>query len=188
VSDMSPPAASSVAPAPYVRGTICLFADSTDSGGSGIVTTQFQVSPAGAGSWSDIGASFDTTSASDGLYDFHVIVVDRAGNVGTSAAVQNIRVDNTKPDVTLTSPAASASIRGTVTLTSTATDDDPSPAVVYEVKSQSGGTWTVVPATWNTKTGPDAVADGEYQLRATATDWAGNVKTSPTIDDVLVDN
>ncbi|HEY7396767.1 MAG TPA: Ig-like domain-containing protein [Gaiellaceae bacterium] len=188
--DTIPPIASMTSPDPYVRGTITLDSTSSDPGGSGVASSHFELSPAGANSWSTIGASFDTTTQPDGLYDFRVSATDNAANVGTSAPIPNIRIDNTPPDVSVTSPVAGAAVTGTVDLTAL-TDDhgaDPSPAVVFEVSPAGQGTWTQVPATWDTNTGPDAVVDGSYDIRATATDWAGNVTTSAVVADVLVDN
>ena len=64
--------------------------------------------------------SFDTSGVSDGLYDLRTVATDVAGNTTISALVTNRRVDNTAPTASLDDPGAN--LRGTVTLTSTASD------------------------------------------------------------------
>ena len=104
-----------------VRGTIALTSDSADTGASGVATVQFQRSPAGAGTWTNQTASFDTTTVADGQYDLRVTTTDNAGNPFTSAAI-TIRVDNTLPTGTVTAPSAGANVRGTIALTSDSAD------------------------------------------------------------------
>ena len=79
---------------------------------------QFQRSPAGAGSWTNVGSadttspysvSFDTTTVTDGLYDFRAVATDAAGNTGNSATISNRRIDNTAPSSTTTFPSSGGS-------------------------------------------------------------------------------
>ncbi len=192
--DTVPPSAGMSDPGSYLRGTVALASTSTDVGGSGVASVTFEVSVAGSGGpWTPISTlPWDTKtgadSVADGLYDLHVVATDQAGNVATSAPVSNVRVDNTAPAVSVTAPAAGSAVTGTTTLTASTTDADPAPTVVFEAAPHGTTTWQTVPATWNTKTGADAVADGSYDVRATATDWAGNTTVSATISNVIVDN
>ncbi len=176
-----------------VRGTVGLTSDSADplvnSSASGVATVQFQRSPAGAGSWTNQAASFDTTSVSDGQYDLRVTTTDLAGNSFTSSPI-TIRVDNTLPTGSITAPANGAEIGvPPVTLTSNSADAGGSGvgSVVFERSPAGAGTWTATGSSWNTASGPDAVADGSYDLRVKTTDNAGNVFTSALIT-VLVDH
>ena len=164
-----------------VRGTIALASDSADAG-SGVATTQFQRSPAGAGTWTNQAASWNTTLQADGQYDIRVVTTDNAGNAFTSATV-TIRVDNTAPTGTVTAPANGAEIGiPPVALTSNSADAGSGVAtVVFERSPAGAGSWSPTPASWNTASGPDAVADGEYDLRVTTTDNAGNAFTSAAI-------
>ena len=171
-----------------VRGTIALTSNSADAG-SGVATVQFQRSPAGAGTWTNQAPSFDTTGVADGLYDLRVTTTDNAGNASTSATI-TIRVDNTLPTGSITAPVNGAEIGvPPVTLTSDSADAGGSgvATVVFERSPAGAGSWTATAANWNTATGPDAVADGSYDLRVTTTDNAGNVFTSAVIT-VLVDH
>ena len=87
-----------------LRGTVALTSSSAD-GGSGVATVAFQRSPAGAGTWTNQAASWDTTVQADGQYDLRVVTTDNAGNAFTSAAI-TVRVDNTNPTGGVTGPPA----------------------------------------------------------------------------------
>ena len=82
-----------------------------------MATVQFQRSPAGAGSWTNQAATWNTTLLSDGLYDLRVVTTDNAGGSFTSPTI-TVRVDNTAPTGSVTAPAAGANLRGTVALAS----------------------------------------------------------------------
>ncbi len=190
--DTVPPAASMTDPGAHVSGTISLQSTSTDIGGTGIAGADFEIRTAGGGTWTPISNPWNTKTGADavadGLYDIHVVARDNAGNNAASTPpISNLRVDNTAPSVNITNPLSNGGLAGTVTLTAPTTDADPTPTVVWQVAPHGTTTWTTVPATWNTKTGPDAVADGQYDVQATATDWAGNVG-SATVTTVTVDN
>ena len=181
-------AVTSPAAAANVRGTVTLTSNSADAG-SGVATVQFQRSPAGAGSWTNQAAGFDTTLVADGQYDLRVVTTDNAGNTFTSSAI-TIRVDNTLPTGNVTAPANGATIGvPPVALTSNSADGGSGVASVQFQRrpAGSGGAWTATAASWNTAGGPDAVADGSYELRVTTTDNAGNTFSSAFIT-VLVDH
>ncbi|HVP75879.1 MAG TPA: Ig-like domain-containing protein, partial [Gaiellaceae bacterium] len=157
----------------------------------------FQVSPAGANTWNTVGtstgpvysASFDTTTLTDGHYDFRTVAYDVAGNQTASTPVTNRLVDNTPPVVQIVDPGAN--LRGTVLLaTNPAGTNDPGAnasgivSTSYEVSSDGGATWQPVGASWNTTGGPD----GLYDIRATVTDAAGNVSAPSVVTARRVDN
>ena len=164
-----------------VRGTVALTSNSADAG-SGVATTQFQRSPAGAGTWTNQAASWNTTLQADGLYDLRVVTTDNAGNSFTSGSV-TVRVDNTAPTGSITAPANGAEIGiSPVALTSNSADAGSGVAtVVFERSPAGAGSWSPTPASWDTASGPNAVADGDYDLRVKTTDNAGNSFTSAAI-------
>ena len=131
-------------------------------------------------------ATWDTTSMLDGLYDLHVVVTDNADNVTNSPIVASIRVDNTPPTVSLDSPTSNSDVGGTVTLNLRAGDAGSGPRHrrTYQYAHAGPGDWTPTPSAWDTT----LVTDGKYDLRAKATDVAGNQATSAVIAGVLVDN
>src|SRR5207249_1912026 len=109
-----PPSATIGDPGSYVSGSVSLTSTSSDPGGSGIASLAFEKSLAGAGTYTPVAATWNTTPADDELYDLRVVVIDNAGNVATSAPRTNVRVDNTAPVVSITSPAASSAVTGLV--------------------------------------------------------------------------
>ena len=192
------------AAAANVRGASVSVTSNSADGGSGVANALFQRSPAGAGTWTTIGAAdtsspygvtWDTTAVTDGLYDLRVITTDNAGNTFTSATIANVRVDNTNPTGAVTAPAAAANVRGaSVSVTANSADGGSGVANALFQRSPAGaGTWTTIGAadtsspygvTWDTT----AVTDGLYDLRVITTDNAGNTFTSATIANVRVDN
>ena len=173
-------------PGAYLRGTVALSANATDTGGTGVASVTFERSPAGTSTWSSIPASWDTTGTANGLYDLRVVAMDNAGNSSSSPALTSRWVDNLKPTVSVDDPGP---VTGTVTLGATANDAH---SGVTSVELQVfDGTWQTLgtdpgapyQASWDTTTLPD----GPRDLRAIATDHAGNVETSATVT-VVVDN
>ncbi len=169
-------------PGTSVHGTVTLTSTSSDAG-SGIAGVAYQYSPAGQGSWTTTTSAWDTSSLTDGLYDLHAVVTDSAGNSAVSGTVAGVRVDNTPPSVSMTSPAAS--VRGTVALGSTTSDEGSGVSgVSYQYSPTGQGSWTATASSWNTV----PLADGLYDLRAIATDNAGNSAPSTPACGIRVDN
>jgi hypothetical protein len=164
-----------------------MVATATDLG-SGIANVRFQYAPTGTTTWTDIctvstlpyTCNFSSAGATDGVYDFRVLAADNAGNTGASA-VQTRTVDNNGPTVTNTSPAAGASVGGTINVSATATDISGIASVQMQYRQTGAALWTTLctataPATGSTyscslnTTG--LVNGGTYELRFIATDKA----------------
>ncbi len=113
--------------------------------------------------------------AGDSRYDSNVYLA--AGSLAS--------VDTTPPSVALTSPSGGALVRGTITLSSTASDNAAVDRVEFLLNTTVLGTDTTSPYTlsWDTST----VADGSYTLTARATDGGGNTASSDAVT-VSVDN
>jgi hypothetical protein len=93
--------------------------------------------------------------------------------------------DTTPPSVSVTSPANSALLHQTVTVSASATDNVAVASVQFQVDGQNlGSAVTAAPysVSWNTA----AVADGSHTLTAVATDTSGNTASSTVT--VAVDN
>ncbi|HEV8462440.1 MAG TPA: Ig-like domain-containing protein [Gaiellaceae bacterium] len=173
-------------------GSNVTFTATADASVSGVGAVDFQVSVHGANAWSTVGTqasgfvlTWNSHSVADGDYDVRVGVTDKAGNGPTYSSPATITVDNNAPTVTVGAPANAS---GTVSLSTTgAADID---TVTYERRAHGGSTWTTIgssssaPFTVAFATG--ALADGQYDVRATAVDGGGN--TGSDVKTVTVDN
>jgi chitinase len=188
-------------PAPGVlHGTVSVAITAADGNGSGVAQVTGQFRPTGTSTWTDVcvdtTAAFgctnlDTTPYPDGLYDARAIVVDNAGFSTTTATIQ-VRIDNTAPSsATLTNPGTSLS--GNVTLSGTAADAGSGVASwTAQYRLSGGSTWTNAcsdtTSSYSCSWATAAVADGVYDLRALATDQAGNTLGSTIRTSIRVDN
>jgi hypothetical protein len=94
--DATAPTVSLADPGSPLDGTVTLVPTADDGSGSGVADLIVQRSPAGAGTWTTIGTSWDTNGVSDGSYDLRARATDSAGNIGSSA-VRTVIVDNGVP-------------------------------------------------------------------------------------------
>jgi hypothetical protein len=102
--DATAPSVSLADPGSPLRGTVSLSPSANDGAGSGVATLIVQGSPAGAGTWTTIGTSWNTTSVADGSYDLRARATDNAGNPGNSS-LRTLIVDNTAPALVSSTPA-----------------------------------------------------------------------------------
>ena len=196
-ADWVAPAVTATAPTAILRATVTLSATATDA--SPIVSVRLQRSPAGAADWTDVctdatspySCAFDTTAVADGRYDFRAIALDDAANTGTSAIVANRLVDNNPPTVAIDDLAAD--VRATITITATAADGAGSGVVSvrFQRSPAAANTWTDIctraSAPYSCTLDTTALANDDLDLRAIATDAAGNASTS-AIETIAVDN
>ena len=172
-----------------------LSASATDNSGSGLASVQFEYSTNGGSTFAPAGspvsaAPFNftfTTALADGAYDAEAIATDKDGNSTTSSPV-SFTIDTVAPTVTMTAPSdGSLTNDNKPTLTATASDNSGGSGVAsvqFQYSSDAGATWnsaatlTTAPYAYSFTT---ALADGDYQARAIATDVAGNAKTSAAV-------
>src|SRR5207245_2371466 len=129
-SDTTPPTVSISSPATgsTVSGTIT--ATSTASDNVGVVDVESEPDGDSLGVEDTAAAqstSWNTTSASNGTHTLTAVARDAAGNRTTSSpvtvTVSNTPPDTTPPTVSITSPANGSTVSGTITATSTASDN-----------------------------------------------------------------
>ena len=187
VDDVAP-TGSLTDPGSPLAGTVTLNGSGSDTD-SAVASVVFQRSPAGAGTWTDIGtdttspysASFNTTGVSDGLYDLRVVVTDAAANVTSSSTVANRRVDNTAPASTTTFPASAGTYNtagwnagcGTIGFCGTYSDGGSGVSQVQISIRQgtgnywSGGSFSSASEAWNTA----SIAAGSWSYAFAATSF-----------------
>ena len=185
----NPPAVSLDDPGANVAGLINLTASSAPD----TAQVVFERSLEGAGSWTAIAtdltapfaASFDTSTVTDDRYDFRAVATD-AGGFGGTSPLRTARVDNTIPSVSISDPPNGAVVGGpNVHLGSLASDLGSGVAsVTFEGRPAGGGAFSVIATDnvppyegfWNA-----SALSGLHELRATATDSAGNPATSVSV-------
>jgi hypothetical protein len=101
-----------------VQGTATVASSNAADAGSGLASVQFQYTTSGGSSWTNIGsavtgspwqASLDTTSLTNGSYDFRAVMVDNLGNSTTTATVASVTVNNTY-SFSISNPAATNAV------------------------------------------------------------------------------
>jgi hypothetical protein len=109
-----------------------------------------------------------------------------AVNLAANKTIAIVPVDMSAPGVSLTSPADTSTVSGSVTLSATATDDTGVAGVQFKLDgiTNLGSEITVAPytTTWDST----SVPSGSHTISAVARDAAGNIATSTV--SVIVDN
>jgi hypothetical protein len=195
---VAPIAVTMADPGSPLRGAVTLAGGALDVG-SGVAALRFQHRAAGGSTWTDgcvatsvpYACTLATAAIGDGLYDLRAVAADRAGNVTASNVVASRRIDNTAPAVSVADPGAF--VRATITLTATAADAGSGlSSVTVQIAPTGSGAWANVcaaassPASCPLNT--TTLAAGGYDLRATATDAAGNAAISALLANRVVDN
>jgi hypothetical protein len=191
-TDTTPPTVSMTAPTAgaTVSGTVALSANASDN--VGVVGVQFLVNGNATGTEdtaSPYSVNWNTAAVANGSYSLSARARDAGGNQTTSTAITvtvNNTPDSTLPTVSMTAPAAGATVSGTVALSANASDNVGVAGVQFLVNGNATGTEdTASPysVNWDTTT----VANGSYTLAARARDAAGNQNTSTSIT-VTVNN
>ena len=147
------------------------------------------------GGWSSCATPFTVSPAlSDGSHTFEVRATDAAGNTDATVASYTWVVDGTLPTGSLTAPGAGAAVSGSAVTVSSNSADGLSGVedARFEVSPAAAGTWSTIgvadtsapyAVAWDTT----AVGDGDYDLRVTTRDEAGNAFVS-ALRTVVVDN
>jgi hypothetical protein len=181
--DSTPPTVSLTSPSSggTVSGAISLTASASDNVAMDRVEFYVGSTLVGSSNASPYHVDWDTTTVPNGQYTLTAIAYDApVGNHATSAPV-TVTVSNadvTPPTVSLTSPSDGDIVSGSVGLAATASDNVGLSQVSFFVNGSLVSTDTTSPytASWDSTT----VADGDYAIKATAIDEAGNFTDSVT--------
>ena len=131
--------------------------------------------------------TWNTTTGPSGTRVLEARARDAAGNFGVSAPVTItvVNPDTGVPTTAITSPAAGAVVAGTITVTTSSSDDVGLASVELLVDGKVVATVTAAPwsFTWDTRT----TTSKAHALRTRARDGAGNIGLGPTVS-ITVDN
>src|SRR5439155_1389161 len=155
--DNAPPTVSLTAPTAgaSAAGTITVSASATDN--VGVVGVQFKLDGANLGAEvaaAPYSVSWNTTSGTTGAHTLTAVARDAAGNATTSPAV-SVTNDTTPPTVSLTAPATGRSVKGTITVSASASDNVGVVGVQFMLDGANlGAEATAAPyaVSWNTTT------------------------------------
>ncbi|WP_257450385.1 Ig-like domain-containing protein [Archangium lipolyticum] len=169
-NDWSAPVLSLTAPAAnaIVSGTIQVTATATDN--RAVTRVEFFVNsvPILTQTSGPYGFAWDTTLFEEGTKLLEARAYDAAGYIAWASVVVTVRNDSTPPEVSLTGPAAGASLSGIVSLSATATDNFRVSRVEFLVDGVVVGSDTSSPYSinWNSA----SVANGTHSVMARAWD------------------
>jgi hypothetical protein len=188
VNDTVSPTVSVTAPAnnATVSGNISVTANADDNVGVSKVEFYEDGALLSATNIAPYSYSWNSTTVTDGTHTLYAKAYDAAGNIKQSSNVTvTVRNDNTPPTVSISSPSNSAIVSGTVSVTTSASDNIGVSKVEFYVNGALQSTDTTSPYTfsWNTT----SVANGSYTLSAKAYDAANNVGSSSSVT-VTVNN
>ena len=117
------------------------------------------------------------------MYHFRVRSTDASGNAVASGDMTDATTstgDTVAPTVSITSPAASATISGTVNVTATASDNVGVASVQFKVDGANSGV-AITSAPYALSLNTTTLSNGNHVLSAVATDAAGNSATSASV-------
>ena len=131
--------------------------------------------------------TWDSTAVTDGAHNITAKATDSIAQ--TNLDTIGVTVDNIDdpPTVSITNPGDGDTVKGTITITADASDDDSVNQVEFFYDSSSIGVDSNGADGWSTDWNTTGVGDGPYDIKATATDTKPQTADSATIG-VTVDN
>lgn len=187
IADTTPPSASISTPlgSASVSGLVAVNATASDNVGVAKVELRVNGSLVATDTASPYAFSWDSTKLANGMATLTAIAYDAAGNSATSIPVavsvaNPVVADTTPPSVTITSPSNGAKLkaRGSVTITSSASDNSGLAGLKQALyingrllTTTSGGS---ISYNWSV----NKVSAGSHSIKVVATDAAGNSSSS----------
>jgi predicted secreted protein len=121
----------------------------------------------------------------DGTYNVSASATNAAGSVGSDATANELVVDTVAPTVTVNSAITADT---TPTITGTVSDGALQVTVNNRTYTVGDGNLSVTGSAWTlTIPAAHALAEGTYNVTASATDAAGNVGNDTTVNELVID-
>jgi subtilisin family serine protease len=163
-----------------VNGVYPLAVNASDN--VSVVAVQFKLDGVSVGevTATPFSLNWDSTATANGAHALVAVARDAAGNQAEASVSITVANDTTAPAVTMTSPAAAATVAGSISLAVTASDDIGVAGVRFTVDGVNVGvedTTAPYSLTWNSAT----VANGTHVIGAIARDAAGNTQTAGSV-------
>ena len=185
--DSTAPAVSIASPLPDAKVNALVPVDVNASDDVGVTRVELYAngSLVGSDTTAPYGFSVDTSSMSDGELSLEARAVDAAGNMGKASVTVSIANDTTAPSVKIINPLSGATITGPTTVSATATDDKRVARVNLAIngKEVAISYGSSLRYSWDPYAGARnkrkrKLIAGSYTLTSTATDEAGNSRST----------
>lgn len=129
------------------------------------------------------GTSFLDKSLPDGTFVYTLVAMDKAGNTSERSTPASVLVETRAPQAVIVQPANGAQVDGVTFVRAESKDADVA-SVRFEYKPDAAAAWNSIAgagtkAPFSVNWSTQGLADGSYQLRAVATDFAGNTDPAP---------
>ena len=182
VAPPTPPTISITSPASgaTVSGTITVSTNVSTNTAS----VQFQMDGGNTGTpvtSAPFSYSLNTTTLSNGNHSISVVASNSSGQTASASVTVNVNnLDTTPPTVSITSPAAGASVSGTISVSANASDNVGVVGVQFKLDGANIGSEDLsspYSISWSTTGSPN----GSHTLTAVARDAAGNSTTSAAV-------
>ena len=196
LAEQMPPSVGITSPLPSTNVSGVVTVSVTASDNVGVTKVEFYVNGVlkAADTASPYAYSWDTSTVTPGAYTLMAKAYDAAGNVSQASSTVNVVNDTIAPTVTMTSPANNATISGTVTISSSASDNVGVSLVEFYCNGILLYASNLAPYSFNWDT--TKTANGNYAIVAIAHDNAGNTTQSssvsvtvknPVVDTTIID-
>jgi hypothetical protein len=162
-----------------IGGTVTVSANASDNQAVKKVELYLNGALAATSTAAPYSFSWNTANAANGSYTVSAKAYDAAGNIGQAAATVTVFNDAAAPSVSIASPVAGATVKGTVSLNANASDNVAVTKVEFYLDGvlQASSTTAPYAYSWNTST----AANGTHTVSAKAYDQAGNVGQSASV-------
>jgi parallel beta-helix repeat protein len=171
-----------------LSGTVSVIASASSAAGIGSVQLVVDGAVAGTDTTAPYTWGWDTTRLADGVHYLQILAYDTVGRMNSSSTVSVTLAnggpapgpgDTQGPTVSLSTPAAGATVSGTVSVVALASDNLGVSNVQLLVDGTVAGSDSTAPYAWGWIT--TGLPDGTHYLQARAYDAAGNLGSSSTI-------